>query len=636
MNPKLQFTSALLTAALLYAGRSAHAYIDLAPSFSNVVGSAPTIAVVEVSAFDRAAQTVTFKPVETLKGTLEPGPIVHPVAPKGGMAPRAIVQWAIPGSRAVIFIQRGTARNITLLCYGTGWYEVTSVGTGAWKVGAERPDLPLAYYGSVSRLIDAVKALQNNQGAVITVVAFGADSEGASFDLALNRQSLPGVVRLQRIRATANMPGSIASASSNPSYFIGPGVVDDKDLPALLEKLKSPDAVTRAEAIEDLRTLGRKARSALPALAALMADASPRVRFDAASAVLQITPRNPQGIPILQAGLSDKDPVVRLYAAAAAGYAGAAGEPLADKLAALLKDSDESVRLTALESISMLGPAAAKAVPALLPLLDDKATAIDAADALGRIGIAARPAMKKLAELLASDQPAVRWAAVRGMAQIGGPDAKPAVDFMIKAMASATEVEGYNMMVYFIMLGPDGRDAAPALQNFRIKNPTLPGVAYWAQNPTSFPWQAGGGFGGFGGRGGGGGRGGPGGPGGPGGGGPGDLNTLAYSSAVRELGPRLAGLAPQFATAIMSNTAGDVPVWGYDLLNAAPERSLAIFLPNLQDADLALRERAAVGLGYMGDTATSAKLAVEAALAKAATEREKKLLEWTLRQIDTD
>ena len=59
----------------------------------------------------------------------------------------------------------------------------------------------------------------------------------------------------------------------------------------------------------------------------------------------------------------------------------------------------------------------------------------------------------------------------------------------------------------------------------------------------------------FGGRGG---RGGPGG--GPGGG----MNDLMYSAYVRELGPRLAGLSPVLANKIMDNSAGDVPVWGFE------------------------------------------------------------------------
>jgi hypothetical protein len=208
---------------------------------------------------------------------------------------------------------------------------------------------------------------------------------------------------------------------------------------------------------------------------------------------------------------------------------------------------------------------------------------------------------------------------------------------MVKVMraGTATEVEGYNMMIYLSMLGPVAGDALPAMQNFRIKNPFLPAMTAWAINPTRFPWASGGDMGGWGGPGGFGGPGGPGGRGGRGGG-MGDLNDFMYAAYVKVLGPRLASLAPVLAKAIMDNTAGEVPTWGYELLAAAPEQSLAILTPWLKDRDLILRERAAVAIGYMGEDGEAAAAAVKAALGKVSNEKEKKLLEWTLRQIDGD
>jgi len=47
-----------------------------------------------------------------------------------------------------------------------------------------------------------------------------------------------------------------------------------------------------------------------------------------------------------------------------------------------------------------------------------------------------------------------------------------------------------------------------------------------------------------------------------------------------------------------------------------------------------MRERAAVALGYLGPAASGAKEQVVAALSKASSEREKRLLEWCLREID--
>ena len=257
----------------------------------------------------------------------------------------------------------------------------------------------------------------------------GPDNEGASFDLALNRQSLPGIARLQRIRATADMPGSVASASGNPAYFIGVGAVDAADLPVMLQNLKSPDATVRAEAADDIRILGRKGKTAAAALEGLLKDEAPRVRIAAAAALMQVTPKDAgrvkEAMEVLSAGLESKDSATRRAAATATGTAGAPAGPLTGKLVGLLKDSDEVVRVSALQSISMLGSAAADAVPALIPLLDNADMAIDTADALGRIGAAARPALPRLAVMLSSDQPAMRRAALRGMAQIGGPGARP-------------------------------------------------------------------------------------------------------------------------------------------------------------------------------------------------------------------
>ena len=192
---------------------------------------------------------------------------------------------------------------------------------------------------------------------------------------------------------------------------------------------------------------------------------------------------------VLARGLESTDLAERRDAVKAIGLAGPAAATLVDKLASLLKDPDESMRITALQAISMLGPAAAQAAGAVAPLLDDPELAIDAADALGRIGSAARPAMKRLAQMLSADQPAIRWAAVRAMSQIGGEEAHPAVDFMVRSLRGATEVEGYNMMIYLALLGPVAKDAAPTIRSVRIKNPVLPSATAWAiESDKTLPW----------------------------------------------------------------------------------------------------------------------------------------------------
>ncbi|MCY3021138.1 MAG: hypothetical protein NTW87_19160, partial [Planctomycetota bacterium] len=125
------------------------------------------------------------------------------------------------------------------------------------------------------------------------------------------------------------------------------------------------------------------------------------------------------------------------------------------------------------------------------------------------------------------------------------------------------------------------------------------------------------------------------GPGGPGPrGGPGDIALYIYEAYVHELGDRLRPAAGVLARKIMDGTAGDVPTWGYKILACAPDEVLGILAPHLAGDDLRMRERAAVALGYMGLAAAPAKDQVKTALAKAPTEREQRLLQWCLREMD--
>jgi hypothetical protein len=56
----------------------------------------------------------------------------------------------------------------------------------------------------------------------------------------------------------------------------------------------------------------------------------------------------------------------------------------------------------------------------------------------------------------------------------------------------------------------------------------------------------------------------------------------------------------------------------------------------LASDNLATREGATVAIGYMGNAAFPAQAKLQAALDKAPTEREKRLVEWALREISAD
>jgi HEAT repeat protein len=670
---------ALMLACLCWTSL-AHAYIDLAPTLARIIADSKKITLVEVVEWNKDTHVLVLKEIRALKGESSTDTIRHELAPTASLVvPRQIRVWATPGARCIVFSSRNTA----LVCVGQGWYQAQAAGTGVWKLAKDRPDLPLAYFGNVSRLADSISLMLAGKEAVLTVVAHGADDEAASFDLALNRHSLPGMARVQRIRANLNMPAMVMAASANPAYLIGSGAVDEADVPALIKKLESSDAMERAEAAEDLRTLGRKARPASAPLEKLLADSSHRVRVAAASALLLLNPKDADSLSVLKKALDASEATTRRDALRAIAFAGPGASPLAEKIAALLTDKDEAVRLAALQAISVLGPAAARTERAVTLLLDDANLAIDAADALGRIGPSAKAALPRLTKMLSAKDAPTRWAGVRAMSQIGGPDAHPAVEFMIKTFKNANEIEGYNMMIYLALLGPVAEDALPTIRSTRIKNPILPSATTWAIAPDkSFPWMGGLGRFGMGGPGGPGGRGraeGPGGPDGPGGrgpdgpegfagrggpegrggrsgpggfagpggfggpgrgpggpGGPPDIGTLIYESYIHELGGRLRPATIALAKKIIEGKAGNVPAWGYKILTCAPDEAVALLTPHLTDKELLMRERAVVALGYMGPAGAAGADKVKAALARAENEREKKLIAWCLREITRD
>ena len=316
----------------------------------------------------------------------------------------------------------------------------------------------------------------------------GAEQEGASFDLAFNRSNLPGFVKVQRLKANLQMPPKVLMVSASTAYPRRPGSRrQTRRSLACCDKLKDADAEVRAESAGDLGSLGAKSAAAKSDLVALLDDVTPAVSLAAAGALLRIESNEPRALATLTKGLASTDPIIRRHAVAAIGLSGSAS--LAEPLIAGLRDSDLRVRRSALQAVATLGPAASKTVDAVAELLDDPATAIDAADALGRIGPAARSTLKRIAKLFKSGPTAQHWAAVRAMSQIGGADAHPAVEFMIRELPRASEYDGYNMMIYLSMLGPVARDAIPAIYQSRVKNPILRQSTAWAIEPDGrFPF----------------------------------------------------------------------------------------------------------------------------------------------------
>ena len=200
------------------------------------------------------------------------------------------------------------------------------------------------------------------------------------------------------------------------------------------------------------------------------------------------------------------------------------------------------------------------------------------------MGPAARPSLKALTPLLTSATSAERWAAVRAMAQIGGPDAAPAVKILKEELPRASEIEGYNMLVYLALLGPVAREALPAVRMSRVRNPVLRQATAWAIDPGEEMPR----FGGL-----------------------GDVNFAQYilTAYVQEVGDHFRPVAQGLARKILAGTAGEVPAWGYKLLARFPEDTLPLLTPGLAANERVRRQRATVALWLYGPSSGACQTA---------------------------
>jgi hypothetical protein len=169
------------------------------------------------------------------------------------------------------------------------------------------------------------------------------------------------------------------------------------------------------------------------------------------------------------------------------------------------------------------------------------------------------------------------------------------------------------MVGYLALLGPIASESAARIKWVPIPNFVVFDAANWAINaPQVLPWEGGATVA------------------------IGDLGNMVYASLVEELGERLKPCAQTLALRLIARTAGNVPQWGYKILNAAPEESIAIIAPHLADKERDMRELAALILGRMGPPAAGARQQLEAARAAASDERERNLLTWSLAEISRD
>lgn len=206
--------------------------------------------------------------------------------------------------------------------------------------------------------------------------------------------------------------------------LIRQGAVAVKPLKAALE---DPDR--RRAALEILTSIGVAAKDAVEPLIALLGNADPELRGEAAAVLAAIGPEAAPAVPSLQQTLaSDASPAGLRYATAyALGRIGPAAKPCLDQLMKFSTSEDDFLATVAIWATLKINPGETSMFEVAIPRLrkalrsERQLVRLEAAVALGDIGPAARSAVPIL-ELVAEDDPlpVVRDAAEEALKKIRG------------------------------------------------------------------------------------------------------------------------------------------------------------------------------------------------------------------------
>jgi HEAT repeat protein len=225
-----------------------------------------------------------------------------------------------------------------------------------------------------------------------------------------------------------------------------------------LMALKSGSADERLSALRSLAEAGPRAAEAEPgalaSVSALLQDSSGAVREAAFEATVRIGGSPGSVVPGLKAALGSNGPGVRRHAARMLQTLGPEAAPAAPELAACLWDSKvNSVAVAALIAIGK------EAVPALEIGLRNKNRVVRArsAQALGKIGPEAAPAVPRLTEMLGVQED--REAAIEALGLIGAP----AVPALIAALDSKDAEARRAAAMTLGHIGAASRGALPRL-----------------------------------------------------------------------------------------------------------------------------------------------------------------------------
>src|SRR5262249_1500986 len=226
-----------------------------------------------------------------------------------GWTPRnskIMLDWAAPGRTAIFFIN-GT---VGYLCIGSYWCLCSQEAPPWWGSLSGAPECGWTYVGSVEKLRKHVTMMLAGQEGGIPgrkhltkEIAPGQPLRNLVFAKGvLEEREFP----IMRVKASLKMPTYAYQAKA-----IGLGAVGPEEVPALVEALQHGTAVARAEAADDLASLGPQAKAAVGALRQALKDPDALVRVRAAKALARAQADDPAAVPALIEALQSRDATIR-------------------------------------------------------------------------------------------------------------------------------------------------------------------------------------------------------------------------------------------------------------------------------------------------------------------------------------
>jgi hypothetical protein len=185
-----------------------------------------------------------------------------------------------------------------------------------------------------------------------------------------------------------------------------------------------------------LKAMGKRMT---PALLKMVAGSDPELQRGALRAMSSVRPEASKVLPVLQRLLAHGDPEVRLATVQVLQVLGSPARPALEHLKPLLKDTEDKVREAAASLVIKLHRGRALEWLKGNLLHDNPRVRVTAARWLGRLGVAARPALGSLLRAAKDPQLFVRQAACEALVQVGR-DMPSVKDALMVALGDAVDL----------------------------------------------------------------------------------------------------------------------------------------------------------------------------------------------------